>query len=97
MTVWYKQGVRGRLNPQARKCLGRIAKVYDSYGEDLFVTSVEEGNHGDGSLHYCGDAFDFRYSNAIAGPSHEEVKDAAGKDFDVVSEKTHIHVEYDPK
>lgn len=95
MTVWYKQGVTGRLNPHARKCLGRIHTAYQERGEDLFITSIEEGNHGAGSLHYCGDAFDFRYSPHVIPNS--DIRAAAGCGFDVCFEKSHIHIEYDPK
>ena len=45
-----------------------------------------------GSLHYNGNAFDFR----IGGVSVREIRRAVGKDFDVIKHTTHFHVEYDP-
>lgn len=93
MTVWIKQGVIGNLQPVARKGLGRVAKLYKSRSEDLYVTSLRDGNHSDGSLHYDGLAFDIRYGSVAV----QEVRGALGPGWDVVYETTHIHCEYDPK
>jgi len=49
MTVWYKQGVLGDLQPVARKGLGRLAELLESYDRDIFVTSLRDGNHSAGS------------------------------------------------
>ncbi len=92
MTVWYKQGVLGDLQQVTRKGLGRVAKLYLSKGSDLYVTSLREGNHMAGSLHYDGLAFDIR-----CGVSISEIREALGPGWDVVHEKDHIHCEYDPK
>ena len=91
MTVWIKQGVIGDLTIMAQKCLGRIAKLYSP--DDLFVTSIRDGKHIAGSLHYSGNAFDFRKSTY----DKIEIRHAAGVGFDVVMHRTHVHIEYDPK
>ena len=93
MTVWYKQGVIGNLQPIARKGLGNIGNMYAYYGEDLYVTSLRDGNHSMGSLHYDGLAFDFRKGNR----SLDQIRGALSKDWDLVDEDNHIHAEYDPK
>jgi hypothetical protein len=94
MTIWYKQGVQGDLSNVCRKCLGRIHdQVYNYAGGDMYVTSIRDGNHMAGSLHYNGNAFDFRK----LGRTKQEIKHACGKGFDVVQHSTHFHVEYDPK
>ncbi len=90
------------LNPKIRKCLGRIHELYQNFTwGDVFVTSIEEGNHGAGSLHYCGDAFDLRYPEidikADVNVRNDLIQKEAGRHFDVVFEQTHIHVEWDPK
>ena len=98
MTVWIKQGVCGDLSIPARKALGKVAAHWGEY-EDILVTSIRDGNHMPGSLHYDGHAFDVRW------PVHYEdrdvlldaLRDALGPDFDVVGEADHIHIEYDPK
>ena len=93
MTVWYKQGVIGNLQQVTRKGLGRVHDLYQSYKQDLFITSLKDGNHSAGSLHYDGLAFDIRYG----APSVKKIREALGKNWDVVQESTHIHCEYDPK
>jgi len=92
MTVWYKQGVLGDLQPVARKGFGRIAKLYKLNGFDLFVTSLRDGNHSEGSLHYDGLAFDIRPGLAV-----DRIKQVLGNGWDVVPEGNHIHCEHDPK
>ncbi len=94
MTEWIKAGVCGDLSHQAQKCKGRIIKLYESQGLDFYLTSAREGNHGPGSFHPIGDAFDFRYG---VGISESSVLKAAGPGFDIVFHKSHIHCEWDPK
>ena len=93
MTVWFKMGVEGDLSIPAQKCLGRIHDLYQRDGLDLYVTSKRDGNHMAGSLHYNGNAFDFRKMNKGTWT----IRHIAGKGFDVVPHSSHFHVEYDPK
>lgn len=99
MTTWYKEGVLGDLNPGARRAKRKIEQYFNQHGEDLYITSKRDGNHGHGSCHPEGDAIDFKYPRRIVsiGFIKNELRDLLGKDYDVVSHKTHIHVEYDPK
>lgn len=94
MTVWIKQGVLGDLTTTARKGLGKVETLYSSKGYDLYITSLREGNHSPGSLHYNGNAFDIRKVDKI---SATDIQNVLGKDWDVVSEPSHMHIEYDPK
>ena len=94
MAVWIKQGVLGDLQPVARKGLGRVAKLFETKGRDLFITSIRDGNHMAGSLHYDGLAWDERDDVRF---QLIEIREALGPGFDVVPEKDHIHCEYDPK
>ena len=94
MTVWIKQGVTGCLKREARRALGTIATYLSNLGHDTFITSIREGNHMPGSLHYDGQAFDFKH-HSIA--TVESFKTILGPNYDIVDEKSHIHVEYDPK
>jgi hypothetical protein len=93
MTVWYKMGVEGDLTIPAQKCLGRIHDHYQKSGADLYVTAKRDGIHMAGSLHYNGNAFDFRKGSVGTW----SIRTIAGKGFDVVAHRTHFHVEYDPK
>ena len=98
MTVWYKQGVLGDLQQVARKGLGRVAELFEETGLDLNITSLRDGNHMAGSLHYDGLAFDFQYTNAVSRiipvPT---IKEALGFGWDIVLGNNYIHCEYDPK
>lgn len=78
-----------------------IDKIHqDTIGRNAVITSARDGKHMVGSLHFVGRAIDLRTrdmplmgSAAIA----ESLREVLGKDFDVVLEKDHIHLEYDPK
>jgi len=69
------------------------------------ITSGTDGHHGEDSLHYKGRAFDLRTWDRRGAQLGERTKTILvrclkaklGLGFDVVSERTHIHVEYDPK
>ena len=98
MTVWYKQGVLGDLQSVARKGLGRAARLFETAGLDLNITSLRDGNHMAGSLHYDGLAFDFRYTIGVSKIiSITMIKESLGFGWDVVPGKGYTHCEYDPK
>lgn len=100
MTIFYKMGVIGDLDPILQKALNQIDHVYYLYyKEDVLVTSKREGTHSPGSLHYIGRAIDARYPKSCTNRQEfaQRLRTALGKDFDVVVEGSHIHVEYDPK
>jgi hypothetical protein len=71
----------------------------------VWITSANDSEHVDGSLHFNNRAFDIRIKNIIAGMEFplaargwaERIQVALGDDYDVLLEKDHIHVEYDPK
>ena len=94
--VWTKQGVMGCMSNPLRKAWGRVVhKCYWDKGRDAFITSIGEGNHDPGSLHYDHNAVDFKRN----GASKHDIKQAAGSGFDVVEyyDKDIFHMEYDPK
>jgi len=86
-----------RLKRPIRRILGPVAViVWESEGQELVIVSTYEGNHGEGSLHYCDEAVDIR-SWSKADEVRDEIKGKLGPDYDVVVEGNHIHIEYDPK
>ena len=93
MTVWIKRGVMGDLTIPMQKGLGRVIQLYEGNGLDFYITCIRDGNHSPKSLHYIGNAVDFRGHEEF---SSFQIREVLGKDFDVVPERTHIHVEYDP-
>lgn len=69
-------------------------------GFPCVITSVTEGTHSRGSIHYAGGAWDVRIRNI---PDDDwpnlvsSLKQALGEDFDIVLESDHIHCEFQPK
>ena len=63
------------------------------------VTCTTDGRHGPGSYHPFGRALDFRLpvAHELCGTIIIQLRSALGRDYDVVLENDHIHVEYDPK
>lgn len=86
-----------------------VEGILNSDGYECVITSGTDGKHGhglsapgkaDGTLHDDGLALDFR-NRTIPVPEREPIRKdiakALGPDYDVVLEKDHFHVEYDPK
>ena len=94
MTVWYKQGVQGDLQPIARKGFGRVARLHEDVGHDTFVKSLRDRDHLAGSFHYDGLAFDIGKDNLVLV---NDIREALGPDWDVIEGSTYIHCEYDPE
>lgn len=87
-------GIRPELVVAMQVVDGVLAKD----GVDLVVTSAVNGKHSNASLHYAGAAFDLRIWDiedvyATAG----KIREALTPEFDVVVEKSHIHIEFQPK
>ena len=91
-----------RVHPEMVYAWGVVAQLSAEWGINTVVTSVSDGVHSANSKHYCDpcQATDFRTWYL---PSEQEKRRFArelqrllGKDFDVVLESTHLHVEYDP-
>lgn len=96
-----KKGVRiFGIRPEMVFAHSIVAEVYKEFDRDCIITSCTEGKHSKGSEHYKGDALDYRIRHLISGEAeriHAQIKERLGGDFDVVLEKTHIHIEFDPK
>ena len=87
---------------QAEALFGLIVVegVFREANIEMTVTSVTDGTHSPGSLHYIGHAFDLRLYqipqaklNAIIAQCRERLPGS----FDVVIESDHIHIEHQPK
>lgn len=79
-----------------RRAHGRVVKVYERHGLDVFVTSREEGNHSPGSFHYDSGAEDIKRQEV----QKYEITNELGPDYDVVEysdDRDIYHIEYDPK
>ena len=75
--------------------------VYNEFGEDTIVTSINDSTHSDTSRHYMGMAVDFRTkhlpNDAIAREITEELRERLGRHYLVLFEHNHIHVSYKPR
>ena len=74
--------------------------LFRKHNAELVVTSIGDGQHQFGSRHYDGAAFDFRVYHLDRNRIDlviKELKEALTKDYDVVLESDHGHVEYQPK
>ena len=74
------------------------ARIYNQHYR-ISVTSVTDGKHSNGSLHYVGQAADIRVADMPFDVMKyvDSLKLALKENYDVVLEKTHIHIEYQPK
>lgn len=96
-----KNGVSLRgMQPQVLLAVQVALQAYTDAGYDLVITSCTDGKHSRGSRHYVGLAVDFRIRHVDKESLPEiyrRIKEALGTEYDVILEKTHIHVEYDPE
>ena len=108
MAINFKYDVRSDgIEPEGAYIVIVAHRVWQRYlRKDLTVTSITDGKHSVNSLHYQGRAIDLRVKDDETGLPFDgrhqliavrELRRHLGKDYDVVLEPTHIHVEYDPK
>ncbi len=76
-------------------------EVYRRHTDVMWVTSVTDGVHKEGSLHYKGLAADLRVKHIPEGVwerLRDELQVALGPHYDVLLERKppHIHLEHDP-
>lgn len=91
------------MQPQMALAAQIVAGVFAKHDLDCDTTSCTEGKHGRGSKHPIGHALDFSLAEAnkitprMADNITADCKAALGREFDVVNEGNHLHVEFDPK
>lgn len=75
-------------------------RIWSGYGVDLVLTSMCDGKHSETSLHNAGAAVDMRSRDLASDAKVEAVKQlkaALGRDYDVILEVDHVHVEFQPR
>ena len=86
------------LRDEMRRALNKIEDCYNVEGLEAVITSTTGGVHMPSSLHYVGRAVDVRKPPETKLDRIVRcLRDKLGKNFDVVVEHDHIHIEYDPK
>lgn len=98
----YKSGVPSDTLAKDMWRLLNVIDVITLYTTKRFaiVTSTTDGKHKKGSLHYVGLAVDLRIKDltpVVTGSYYHALKLALSRLCDVILEKDHIHVEYQPK
>jgi len=84
------------LDDRLKTILPILDIIYEEFKTELVITSGRDGKHGLNSLHYQGLAVDLRTWNLLATVV-ARIRAELGSDFEVILEKDHIHIEYDPK
>lgn len=96
-----------KLHPKMEAAIIAVAQVAEQMGLPRpVITSGNDSNHMQGSLHFKNRALDFRGNNikvSVGEALRDAVKQRLGKDYDVLFEvfmnpaNNHLHLEYDPK
>ena len=99
--IRFKSGVRlDLLCPQMVLAASVVDAVYAKHDViDCVITSGSDGVHSPGSYNGKGGALDFRTRNVpttLRNAVAQEIGVSLGDNFDVVLERDHLHVEYDP-
>lgn len=70
--------------------------IWKKFGQELVVTSARDGMHSAGSLHYYGYAVDLRIWGLEDRLKDvvKNLRDVLTDDYQVITHKTHVHVEY---
>lgn len=80
-----------------------IDPIFWNHGANTLITACRDGKHMEGSKHYIGDAVDIRLASRWVTTDFvdirvlAEAREALGSQFDLVLEKDHFHLEFDPK
>jgi hypothetical protein len=92
--------VKDLKNP-LKENLWKIAmccKIANGINYTMTITSANDGIHKKGSKHYENNAIDIRTRDMINRTlTQKQIAYTLGKDYDVILESDHIHIEYDPK
>ena len=104
MEVGIKEGadIRG-IRPELVLAYTIILYIYTKYDDgdvQCVITEGTGGKHGVGSLHYVGQAIDLRIWGLTESEKRTLLADitkSLSKQFDVILESDHIHVEFQPK
>lgn len=100
MRIDHVQGARIRnLRGEVLFAVYVADEVFSVHGVEAIITSGTDGKHSRGSLHYSGGAVDLRsrdFQPGDAVKAVKELKSRLGPDFDIILERNHIHMEYQP-
>jgi len=88
------------IRPELVFALNVANDIYAKHGQELVITSLNDGKHSSTSLHYSGCAADLRinyFNKTLAKTVRLDIDKRLGIDYDVILESDHIHIEYQPR
>lgn len=94
----FKEGVQVTFTKEVNIILEQAEFTFQANGYSCVCTSGTDGKHMPTSKHYQAKAVDLRskhVSEEMLPKIVSELKERLGKDYDVVLEGDHIHVEHD--
>jgi hypothetical protein len=98
--IYFKSGVyAAKLRGPVVTAINIAHDCMKDLAHDLTITSLADGRHMPGSLHYKDLAIDIRTRLLTEGEKQDlatMLKARLGSYYDVVVHSTHIHIEYDP-
>lgn len=77
-----------------------VNEVYQSFGYEFVITSLNDSEHIEGTLHFNGNAFDARVKHIPLEKRQllvNRIVKHLNSNYDVVLETNHLHIEYDAK
>ena len=86
-----------KLRFKARQALWLLIRLFEVDGQNFVITHTYDGMHKDGSLHFKNRAFDGLPPERERDHILKQAKELMGPDWDIIDEKDHWHIEYDPK
>lgn len=89
--IWVSPGFKGPLSREVWDVLRHMER---NAGEDIYITHGQDGRHGNGTRHYQGDAVDIL---PLKKTKIEIYKARFMGTHDILDERSHWHIEYDPK
>jgi len=100
--IYLKESVKTNgMAPEILLVVVIANEVYAEQGYECVITSITDGKHGTASLHYIGHAIDLRTRHVAMEVEKQSIvqalKTRLGSQYDVVLEKDHIHIEFQPK
>jgi hypothetical protein len=98
--VGFKSGVAlYGLQPEMLYAIDICIRIFGENHKALVITSAKDGKHSNFSHHYKGLAIDLRVweiEQEIVAYC-QEIGRELGKNYQVINEGDHIHIEYDPQ
>jgi hypothetical protein len=86
------------MSPEIVLAVMIIKDILNDHGQEVVITSGVDGKHRVSSAHYTGRAVDLRiWDLKDKDRCITKMRAALGRDYDVVLESNHIHLEFDPK